>query len=257
MSEVATPETAAVPAAPPAATEGAPDVKPESSTGPADTAAEPRKKSGGFQKRIDRLTKTVYELQAQLEAAKGPKPQATDEKEPKRDDFEDLETYQRALAEHTAKKVFREHSREQEESRKQAQAREANAKRQSSWESHSERAAEKYDDGEDVISHFASEVQLSGYALDAILESEIGHELMYYLGKHDNEVARLAKLSPSRQASEIGKLEARLSEAPKKTSSAPAPIEPVTGKGAAETGLSENLSTAEWIKRRQKQVHGR
>lgn len=237
---------------------GDPGVPGDSPTPPADTAAEPpKKKGGGFQKRIDKLTRQVYELTAQLESTKAIKPAALDEKEPKRDDFEDLEGYQRALAEHTAKRVYREHVKSEEDSRRQSQARDAQLKRQSAWEDHAEKAGDKYDDGEDVVSHFASEVQLSGPALDAILESELGHELMYHLGKHDAEVMRISKLSPARQASEIGKLEAKLSEAQKKVSSAPAPIDPVKGKGAAETGLSDSLSVGDWIKRRQKQVHGR
>lgn len=258
-AEVPAPETAPAAAPQPAAVSSDQDAQPASSTGPADAkAAEPpKKKGGGFQKRIDKLTRTVYELQAQLEATKGVKPAVLDEKEPKRDDFEDLEGYQRALAEFTAKKVYREHTRSEEESRRQSQARDAQSRRREAWESHAENAAEKYDDGEDVISHFASEVKLTGMALDAILESELGHEIMYHLGKHDEEVARLNKLSPARQASEIGKLEVKLSEAQKKVSSAPAPIDPVKGKGAAETGLSDNLSVGEWIKRRQKQVHAR
>lgn len=245
------------PAAPPPADEstGASDVKPESSPGPADTAAEPpKKKGGGFQKRIDKLTRQVYELTAQLETTKAVKPAALDEKEPKREDFEDLEGYQKALAEHTAKRVYREHIKSEEESRRQSQARDVQARRRTAWENHAEKVAEKYDDGEDVVTHFASEVKLSAPALDAILESDLGFEIMYHLGKHDAEVERISKLSPARQASEIGKLEVKLFEAPKKVSSAPAPIDPVTGKGAAETGLKDDLPMKEWIKRRNKQL---
>lgn len=217
----------------------------------------PRKKGGGFQKRIDKLTRTVYELQAQLEAAKADKPAAKNDQEPKRDDFEDLESYQRALAEHVSRRVVREHQTREEETRRQAQARDAQSRRVQAWESHVEKAADKYDDGEDVIGHFVENVRLNPYAFDAILESESGADIAYYLGKHEDEAVRISKLTPGRQAIEIGKLEAKLAAGARKASAAPAPIEPVGGKGGADTGLSDNLSTGEWIRRRQKQVHGR
>lgn len=254
---VAPPSETAVPASQPETVSSESDVKPVSSTGPADTAAEPpKKKGGGFQKRIDKLTRTVYELQAELEATKATKATVADDKEPKRDDFDDLESYQRSLAEHTAKRVIKEYQTKEDQTRRQAQSRSEQAKRVQAWETHVEKAGEKYDDAEDVLEHFSSEVTLHPYALDAIIESEIGYDIAYYLGKHDAEVAKISKLSPSRQASEIGKLEVRLTDAPKKVSSAPAPIDPVKGKGAAETGLSPDLPIGEWIKRRNKQLRG-
>lgn len=256
MPEAQAPETAPSAESPPAAVPGEKDATPESSTGPADaTAAEPpKKKSGGFQKRIDKLTRQVYEQAAIIEALKAAKPEAGDDKEPKRDDFEDLESYQKALAEHTARRVLREHQESEKKSREESRARSEQARRLQAWEAHAEKIAAKHEDGEDVAGHFVSSVELHPYALDAILESELGSEIAYYLGKHDEEAARIAKLSPARQASEIGKLEAKLSEAQKKVSSAPAPIDPVKGKGAAETGLSNDLPMQEWIKRRNKQL---
>ena len=233
-------------------------VKPESAPATEDAKPEeqPKKKGGGFQKRIDKLTRTVYELQAKLESERHTKNASpADEKEPKRDDFEDLESYQRSLAEHTAKRVVKEHHAQEAEARKQESAREANARRKQSWESHVEKVSEKHDDGDDVIEHFVANVNLHAYALDAIIESELGGEIAYYLGKHDEEAERISKLTPPRQALEIGKLEVKLST-PKKPSAAPAPIDPVGGKGSASTGLDHALPTGEWIKRRQKQVHG-
>ena len=43
-----------------------------------------------------------------------------------------------------------------------------------------------------------------------IFESERGPDVTYYLGKHRDELARIAALSPIRQASELGKIEAKL-----------------------------------------------
>lgn len=222
-----------------------------------DTPAEqPKKKSGGFQKRIDRLTRQVYEQQAQIQLLSAGKSPPTD-KEPQRGDFEDLESFNKALATHIAKQTVRETLEAEKKTQQEATKRQDQAKRAETWESHVERVSDKYEDGEDVVANFLH-VELSHIALDAIIESELCGELAYFLGKNEAEAERISKLNPARQASEIGKLEAKLASQPtKKASSAPPPINPVAGKSGSDAGLSDDLSTAEWIKRRQKQVHGK
>lgn len=242
------------PAPPADEKQGEQDVKPESSTGAVDAPEEPpKKKSGGFQKRIDKLTRTVYELQSQLDAARTPTPKQ--DAEPRREAFEDLETYQKALTEHTARKVIREYQAQEEQRKKQAEFQSEQAKRVGAWEGISGKASEKFEDAEDVLEHFASEIVLSQLALDGILESDVGSDIAYYLGKHEDEAARIGKLSPARQAIEIGKLEARLQAKPiKQPSKAAAPIDPVSGKGSAEEGPSDKDSDAEWIRKREAQL---
>lgn len=255
-TEVSTEVVTEVPASSEAVKPDATVVAGESTKPPGDTPAEqPKKKSGGFQKRIDRLTRENYEIRAKLESFSNAAP--TDE-EPKRDAFEDLESYHRALARHEAKQALREEQKVQQEEQRKVSARQAQEQRSSTWESHVEKISEAFEDGEDVLESFLNEVSLHPFALDAIIESEHGGRLAYELGKDEKLAAKIGKLSPARQAIEIGKLEAKIASEPvKKASSAPAPITPITGKGGGDTGLGENLSTAEWIKRRSKQVHGR
>jgi hypothetical protein len=77
---------------------------------------------------------------------------------------------------------------------------------------------------------------LSDTAVEALLDSDIRVKLAVHLLANPSDVDRIGKLSPGRQASELGKLEAKLSSAPvKKVSQAPAPITPVTGKGSVTT----------------------
>lgn len=209
--------------------------KGESATPPGDTPAEqpPKKKGGGFQKRIDRLTRQVYEQATQIETLRGQKP-AADDKEPKRDDFEDLEGFHRALAEHTAKRVIREQNQVHERQQREVSARQEQEKRSQSWDSHVEKASDKYEDGSDAIENFMAEVTLHPFALDAIIESDLGGDIAVFLGKNEKEAARIGKLTPARQAIEIGKLEVKLASAPvKKASSAPAPITPVGNSGSS------------------------
>lgn len=81
---------------------------------------------------------------------------------------------------------------------------------------------------------------------ELIVESEIGPDLAYHLGKNPNEAARLARLSGKSLAKEIGKLEARLSQpssAPKVPS---APVRPVSGIAAGGTKDPGSMSMAEY-----------
>lgn len=238
--------------------QGESDVKVESSTAP--EGAEPEKSTrrdkGRFRKRIQTLTDRVNEQDAVIAELKAKKPEVTSDERPKRDDFDDFELYQEAIATHTAKQVIAEDRQAQEAERRTRQAQTDQATRSQQWDTHVDSASEKYDDGDDVMSHFMSTVSLHPYALEAIIESDAGSELAYYLGKNEQEATRIAKLTPPRQALEVGKLEAKLADAQKKVSAAPEPIDPVAGKGSASTGLSDSLPLREWMKRRNKQVRG-
>lgn len=72
---------------------------------------------------------------------------------------------------------------------------------------------------------------------EVIRESDIGAQLMAYMSTNPDEVERISKLSNTRQAVELGKLEARLQSAPK-TTKTPAPITPVGARGSAAPDLS-------------------
>ena len=90
----------------------------------------------------------------------------------------------------------------------------------------------------------------------SIQSSDVGPDLLYWLGTNPKEADRISRLNPILQAKEIGKIEAGLASNPpvKKTSTAPAPIAPVT---ARSTGYSQydttdprstkSMSTSEWI----------
>lgn len=125
-----------------------------------------------------------------------------------------------------------------------------------------EEALEKYDDFERVAYNPALPVT-DNMAL-AIQASEQGPDVLYWLGSNPKEAQRIASLPPILQAKEIGKIEANLAANPpaKKTTSAPAPITPVTPRangGAAydttDPRSIEKMSTSEWIAaERQRQI---
>ena len=91
---------------------------------------------------------------------------------------------------------------------------------------------------------------------ETIQASEVGPEVVYYLGSNPKEADRISHLQPFLQAKEIGRIEAKLVDSPpvRKTTSAPPPIEPVTARGGTNRVVDttdprsvKSMSTSEWI----------
>lgn len=82
-------------------------------------------------------------------------------------------------------------------------------------------------------------------------------KLMYHLGKNPDIAEDLAELPKYKLAKRLASIERDLGESSKqKTSSAPKPIEPVRA-AASDSGLRSDLSTEEWMRRREKQIRER
>lgn len=200
-------------------------------------------KKGGFQKRIDKLTRELAETRRQLEANASAKPAAAEAKpaeqapaqaaddfakpKPKLEDFPSLEDYTEAVSDW--KLDQREHSKAQAAAKERA---EKEAKELTeSWQTRKADAQARHEDFDEVL-EAVSDVKIPPALQRAILESEHGPEIAYTLAQDRKELARIAALSPLAAAREVGKLEAQLiaESAPKpktKTSAAPAPIKPV------------------------------
>ena len=161
--------------------------------------------------------------------------------EPKLEDFEKVQDYVKAIAKWEWKNAQQEQSRQYEAQRvKQVQS-EVQAKAQSVFE-----LAEQDPEFDNEV--FES-LPVSDPMAYAIMDSDIAPKLMVYLQKNPDEVDRIAKLSPARQAAEIGKMEAKLSMPVKvKTSNAPAPIKPVGSRGSGVAGDPSKMSQADFEK---------
>ena len=92
-----------------------------------------------------------------------------------------------------------------------------------------------------------------------IQKSEAGPKLALYLAENSDENDRLNRLNATERLYELGKLEMRLTDAPKskaqpkKVSTAPQPLQPVKGAAPVSKDLYDpNLTTAEWIALRSK-----
>ncbi len=143
------------------------------------------------------------------------------------------------------------------EADKLVQQREA-AKQQSqvleSYQEREEMARDKYDDFEQVA--YNPNLPITNVMAETIQHSDIGPELAYYLGNNPKDAERISRLSPFMQAKEIGKIEAKLADNPpvKKTTSAPAPISPVTARTTGSPALDttdprsiKSMTTSQWI----------
>ena len=159
------------------------------------------------------------------------------------DQFESPEAYAEALAERKAEELLA----RREAERQQSETIEAYHERE-------EEARNKYDDFEQVA--YNPQLRITTVMAQTIQASEVGPDVAYYLGANPKEADRISRLAPILQAKEIGKLEAKLASEPpvKKTSSAPAPFQPVTARSVGSPAYdttdprsTKTMSTSEWI----------
>ena len=162
---------------------------------------------------------------------------------PPAEQFESPEAYAEALAEHKAQELIA----KREEAKQKAAVLE-------SYHEREEAARDKYDDFEQVA--YNPQLRVTDVMAETIKASDLGPDLAYWLGSNPKEADRISRLSPLLQAREIGKIEAKLASEPpqKKTTSAPAPISPVSAR-AVNPGVidttdprsTQTMSTSEWI----------
>jgi len=229
-----TPASGQVATAAPVAEDGAPEVVP---------AAEPKtftqeELDAAIGKRLAREQRK-WERQQSVRVEKPAAPV-----EVKSEQFESTEAYAEALALQKAEQLLAQRDAE----RQQTEVEEA-------FHERVEAAMEKYDDFKQVVEN--PTLKITKVMAETIKHSEIGPEVAYHLGTNPKEAERISKLVPFLQAKEIGRIEAKLADAPptRKTSTAPAPITPVTGNrntaakvhDTTDPRAAESMSTSEWI----------
>jgi hypothetical protein len=174
-----------------------------------------------------------------------PTPQAPKvDEEPQPSQFNDAFEYAKALAEYTADQRIGEMRRQD------AEAKEALERQKviETWASKVQAAKASMPDFDDIVA--SSDVVVNDDIRDAILESDVGPQILYHLAENDDVAKRIAGLSPKQALREIGKLEARFEvketapqSAPITRSKAPAPIQPLRGSNPADVPMSAN---GEW-----------
>ncbi len=170
---------------------------------------------------------------------------------PSLEQFESVDEYAEALAARKAEELLA----KREAERQKMDMLEA-------YQDREEEARNKYEDFEQVA--YNPKLPITTVMAETIQASDIGPDLAYYLGTNPKEADRISRLSPLLQAKEIGKIEAKISSEPvlKKTTSAPPPIAPISGRGTGAPSYDttdprsvKSMSTSEWIEaERQRQI---
>jgi len=189
-------------------------------------------------KRLDREQRKWERQRAQQPVVEQPR------QLPSAEQFESTEAYAEALAVQKAEQLLA-----QREMQKQ------HTELLEAYHDREEQARDKYQDFEQVA--YNPKLPITTVMADTIRASDVGPEVAYYLGTNIKETERIARLPPILQAKEIGKIEAKLADNPpvKRTTSAPAPITPVTARSGnnnpsfdtTDPRSIKNMSTSEWI----------
>ena len=249
----------------PPATEVEVETPAESGTAEEAETQKPKAK-GGFQKRIDRLTKSLREEQSKREElekrlAEKPAAAASKEETPKPDERPKLADFNG-----DADKWF--DARVEWDKKQAAKQAEEEERREvfDTYEVRKAEAAERHEDWEEIKAELeAGNYPISFPATNAIIESEIGPEIAYYLAKNPEELERINDITSALSvAREIGKIEAKLSaqtsESPKKVirTNAPKPITPVGGSTKRTVSIDDpNVSTEDYYEARKAMRRGR
>lgn len=233
------------------------------------------KKKGGFQRRLEKIERERdhWRDEALRNAAK-PEAKQEEKKDPPKEtpkprlkDFADPDDWADArdtwMQEQAERKIL-----EKLDSRTKAEQDKTEAQKvNESWEQKKATAREKYDDFDEVLD---AKVDVTPAMGEAIMTSDLGADIAYFLGQNLDDARRISKLSPMAAAREIGRIEAYIAELDKESDSneeeekppveskAPPPPKPVKKSGPTDRGgLSDDLPMEEWVKRREAQLRKR
>jgi hypothetical protein len=221
---------------------------------------DPEKSKEKLNKRFDKVSKRAKDAEAkaaQLEKelaelrANGNPPQQEQKPvnngKPRAEQFDDAYQYAEALAEWSAEQALL--RRDAEEVAKKAQ--EAANKQVESWNQKLDKAKKELPDFDRIVQ--SSNIEISDEIKKAIVESDVGANILYELASDEEYAQSLAAMDSVKALKELGKLEARLearaekkpkADKPKeivRSSNAPEPIKPLTGgKAGADVLVDTN-----------------
>ena len=186
----------------------------------------------------ERLEAEVATLRQQTQ----PKPAAPVDAKPQPSQFTDAFEFAEALADWSAEQALVRRDKEDAERR-------ADAERQkiiSTWTAKVAAAKSDIPDFDEMVA--SSSVAVNDAIRDAILESDVGPQILYHLAKDDEVAKRITSMSPNAALREIGKLEARFEKQtetkpsnPVGRSKATPPINPIrSANSSVEASVDSN-----------------
>lgn len=220
-----------------------------------EAAAQAKEEAKAAREAREAAEKLAHELKMKYEPPKsdeiGPKPVSTN--------YTNAEDFATDLEEWTANKVRIEDKKAAEDAR-QAKEQEALVK---AWNERQEAFKAKNPEYEAKLA--GSDVRVSDQVRDAIVESEVGPQILLHLADNPDVARKIGEMTVAKALREIGKLEAKLSDdkpaEAKSTiaeiSKAPAPIDPIKNANSPVVRLSgsddvpKNWTYEQWKKARQ------
>lgn len=230
--EVAEPEVAETPVEEAASSEVANDQEaPDGTEGESDeneTEKEHlRDERGRFKKgaeaRIAELTRARREAERERDFYKGLASQPAQispegAEKPTADQFDTYDEYIEALTDWKVEQTVSKTSQKAIQQAEQMQ-------RQQSWMEKVETVASSIPDYAEVV--HSSEVEIAPHVQDALLDSDKGPELAYHMARNPEFADRLNRMSPTKAALELGRLELSLAAPAKPATKAPPPANPI------------------------------
>lgn len=228
-----------------------------------DPAEEAKKSRGGFQNRIDRLTREKYQLAQELEdkqrrlaeyEARMQQQQAQQPAQPQ--EYSTYEEYVAAKAREEAIAAVRQLTEQERQQAEQARQREQHTKLVTDFLSTANLLAAELPDYEDV----AGSVQMGGALGQALLRNDQGAAIAYYLGQNPQELVRIEQLAGRDSvvaARELARLESKagaLIQSRSRSSASPQgkPLGVAPAVNSREPSTSD--STEEWMRKRREQL---
>lgn len=228
-----------------------------------------KKKRSRNKRRLDKLRRAASEAKLDAEYWKNkalggddsqtpatPAKKDNDQK-PTEDEFDSHADYIEAL---TDWKVDQKLTKQKEADEK-SKAKQSQSERATAWQGKVSNFQDSTPDFDEVMEN-VEDVSLSQAATDAILDSDIGPNVLYHIAKNPEIAEKLSEMKPIAAIKEIGRIESELS-APskkevKKQTKAPAPLKTVKRGGKSTVNLNDpNLSQAEFEAVREKQLASR
>ncbi len=206
-----------------------------------------------FEKRLGQLTRErddarreAQEAREAAEAARKAAEPVKGREKPIAANFKDAFDFAEALADWKLEEKWR----QKEEAERKELGRLQAERVMKTWTASVRKTAAEIPDYNEVIA--AATIPLTNELRDAILESEIGPRVQYYLAKNPEEVERLTAMTVRGMERAFGKLEAMIEDdmakhqtksedalpavkIPKRTQQAPEPITPLAGTAVAGT----------------------
>ena len=229
---------------------------------------EPKKKMGGFQKRIARLNNRLTALEeenARLKAAptaphREQQAMVAEPQPPDENSFNSYAEFKAAerkyisdLAEFKAEQKLQAREKARATEAEAAKAKEREAEVKTSWAKRLEAAHAAHPDLEDLLEE---DLPTSPVMQTYLMGSVHGGEMLHHLASHPDECRRIAALSPRGAELALARIEEEISKkAPttttqKRTTSAPAPLQPLKGSGTAARDLASIKDDSEWYQAR-------